>query len=64
MKAQDRFGKPVEYTGSGLLARAFCHEIDHLDGVVFKDKAKEMLEPEERRPRRRRLFDHHAAEKK
>ena len=64
VKAQDRFGKPVEYSGSGLLARAFCHEIDHLDGVVFKDKAKEMLEPEERRPRRHRLFERNSPEKK
>ena len=44
VKAFDRSGKPVEYHGTGLLARAFCHEIDHLDGVVFKDKVKEMLE--------------------
>ena len=53
VKAFDRSGKPVEYHGTGLLARAFCHEIDHLDGVVFKDKVKEMLEPE---PPKKRLF--------
>ena len=33
--------------GEGLLARAFCHEIDHLDGVLFIDKAIRMLSPEE-----------------
>jgi len=31
-------GEKVEMTGSGLLARAFCHEIDHLDGILFIDK--------------------------
>lgn len=35
----DEFGKTVTYTGDDLLARAFCHEIDHLDGVLFTDKA-------------------------
>ncbi len=36
VKAQDRFGNEVTYEGRDLLARAFCHEIDHLDGVLFK----------------------------
>lgn len=31
-------GKNVELEGTGLLARAFCHEIDHLDGILFIDK--------------------------
>ena len=31
-------GEKIEITGSGLLARALCHEIDHLDGVLFIDK--------------------------
>lgn len=35
VKAQDRYGKWHVYTGEGLKARAFCHEIDHLDGIVF-----------------------------
>jgi len=35
----DRNGKKVEYTGEGLLARAFQHEIDHLEGILFVDKA-------------------------
>ena len=30
-----------------LLARAFCHELDHLDGILFKQKASRMLTPEE-----------------
>lgn len=35
VKAQDRSGKWQVFTGEGLKARAFCHEIDHLDGVLF-----------------------------
>ena len=30
-------GEETEYTGSDLLARAFCHELDHLDGKLFTD---------------------------
>ena len=44
VKAQDRFGKEFTATGEGLLARAFCHELDHLDGVLFVDKVIEYLE--------------------
>lgn len=40
VRALDRNGKTVEYTGSGLLARAFCHELDHLDGKLFIDNAE------------------------
>ena len=40
VRATDRHGNTVEYTASGLLARAFCHEIDHLDGKLFIDIAK------------------------
>jgi len=35
----DRNGDPQEYEGYDLLARAFCHEIDHLDGIVYTSKA-------------------------
>ena len=35
VKAQDRNGKWQVFTGEGLKARAFFHEIDHLDGVLF-----------------------------
>lgn len=37
VKAQDRHGKPFEITGEGYLARALCHEIDHLDGKLYID---------------------------
>ena len=42
VKAQDRNGKEFTIQGKELLARAFCHEIDHLNGIVFKDLVKEM----------------------
>ncbi len=35
VKAQDLDGKPIELEGTELLARAFQHEIDHLDGILF-----------------------------
>ena len=35
VKAQDRNGKWQVFTGEGLKARAFCHELDHLDGILF-----------------------------
>ncbi|MBR1584708.1 MAG: peptide deformylase [Clostridia bacterium] len=38
VRAQDRKGKFFEITGEDLLARALCHEIDHLDGIVYVDK--------------------------
>ena len=39
VKATGRDGKPLEITGTDLLARAFCHEIDHLDGKLYTDIA-------------------------
>ncbi len=38
VKAYDRHMNPFEVEGEGLLARAFCHEIDHLNGVLYVDK--------------------------
>jgi len=37
-------GKPVTYEAEGLLARAFCHEIDHLDGILYMSRAEGMQE--------------------
>lgn len=39
VRAQDRFGKTFTVSAEGLKARAFCHEIDHLNGILFIDKA-------------------------
>ena len=47
VKAQDRNGNVCYYEGEGLLARAFCHEIDHLDGILYKDVVIRMLSPDE-----------------
>ena len=40
VRAQNRFGENFTITGEGLLARALCHEIDHLDGILYIDKVK------------------------
>ena len=47
VRAQDRNGQTFEISGTELLARAFCHEIDHLNGVCFVTRASRMLEPDE-----------------
>jgi peptide deformylase len=47
VRAQDRFGNPFEVSGEGLTARAFCHEADHLEGIVFTALAERMLTDEE-----------------
>ncbi len=47
VRAQDRDGNFFEVEGTGLTARCFCHEIDHLDGVVFTSKCERMLSEEE-----------------
>ncbi|HHX43895.1 MAG TPA: peptide deformylase [Chloroflexi bacterium] len=38
IKGQDLQGKPVRYRGEGLLAQAFQHELDHLDGILYLDR--------------------------
>jgi peptide deformylase len=47
VRAQDRWGNLFEAEGTGLTARCFCHEIDHLDGVVFTTLCERMLTQEE-----------------
>ena len=47
VRAQDRDGKSFEVKGEGLTARCFCHEIDHLEGVVFTAKMDRLLTDEE-----------------
>jgi len=47
VKAVDRKGHPFEITGEGLMARALCHEIDHLDGIVYVDKMEYEIFDEE-----------------
>ena len=45
--ALDRNGEKIVITGEGFLAKAFCHELDHLDGIVFVDKVTEYVELED-----------------
>ncbi|MBQ1436633.1 MAG: peptide deformylase [Ruminococcus sp.] len=47
VRAQDRNGEEFETEGRELLAKAFCHEIDHLNGIIFKQKVERMLTPKE-----------------
>lgn len=47
VRAQDRQGKTFEVEGTGLTARCFCHEIDHLDGHLFTELAEKILSEEE-----------------
>lgn len=47
VRAQDRYGETFEVEGEGLTARAFCHEIDHLEGRLFLSRAERILEKEE-----------------
>ena len=48
VRALDRFGKPFTVKAEGFLARAFCHEYDHLDGIVYVDKAISVQEEKKR----------------
>lgn len=43
---QDRHGNPIELEAEGYLARAFQHEVDHLNGVLFIDVADRVYRPE------------------
>ena len=47
VRAQNRNGEFFEIEGTGLTARCFCHEIDHLNGIVFTSKCERMLTQEE-----------------
>jgi peptide deformylase len=47
IKGLNRFGKPVKITTEGWLARIFQHEIDHLDGIVYPDRATRVWKPKE-----------------
>ncbi len=47
VRAQNGKGEAFEMTGEGFLARAFCHEIDHLDGVLYVDKMEREIFPDE-----------------
>ena len=44
VEAENRGGERVTYEGEGLLARCFCHELDHLDGILYIDHAEMVTE--------------------
>ncbi len=48
VKAQDRNGNEIKVTASDFFARAICHEIDHLHGVVFTDIMTELYTPKKK----------------
>ena len=47
LQAQDRFGNWVEVEAEALIARCFCHELDHLDGHLYTEKVSRFLTEEE-----------------
>ncbi len=47
VKSLNRYGKPVKIKVDGWMARIFQHEIDHLDGVLFTDRATRIWRPQE-----------------
>lgn len=46
IKGQSRRGQPLRIKAEGWLARIFQHEIDHLDGILFTDRAERIWKPE------------------
>lgn len=47
IKARNRKGEEFTAEGTALIARAFCHELDHLDGILYDTRVERMLFPEE-----------------
>ncbi len=47
VRAQDPTGKTIKIRAEGWLARIFQHEIDHINGVLYTDRAEEFWQPEE-----------------
>ena len=47
VRAQDRFGDWYEVEGEEIIARCFCHELDHLDGIVYTEVMERFLTDEE-----------------
>ena len=47
VRAQDRNGEWFEAEGEELIARCFCHELDHLDGIVYTEVMERFLTEEE-----------------
>lgn len=59
--AVDVAGNPIEVEAEGWLARAVCHEIDHLDGILFVDRLRGLRKERARRQLRKLAAEHSAA---
>jgi len=46
LRGYNRYAKPITVKADGILARVFQHEIDHLNGILFIDKAKKLYKLE------------------
>lgn len=58
VRAQDVDGTPFELVAEGWLARAVCHEVDHLDGVLFTDRLRGLRRERAKRQLRRLAATH------
>jgi peptide deformylase len=58
MRAVDLGGRPFELEAEEWLARAICHEVDHLDGILFTDHLRGLRRERVRRQLRKLAFDH------
>ena len=47
VRAMNRNGDIVTHTATGLGARAFCHEVEHMDGIIYTDRAERMVSSDE-----------------
>ena len=47
VRAQDRYGEWFEVEGEDLIGRCFCHELDHLDGILYTEKMSRFLTDDE-----------------
>jgi len=61
VRARDLAGKPMAFTAEGWLARAICHEVDHLDGVLFVDRLRGLRKERARRELKRFARDRESA---
>lgn len=59
LKAFDETGKKIAYQGTGLVGHIFQHECDHLDGVLYTDKAIHLEEDEDMQSARVKLKQKH-----
>jgi peptide deformylase len=59
IKALDETGKTITYHGTGLVGHIFQHECDHLDGILYTDKAVQLEEDEDMKSARTKLKEKH-----